>query len=291
MTALSTAVTSTEVTELIETELITPYFAGFEYPDPVGAQVAAIQTGTQGSVAMRFVRLNEFDLSSITTHTETDSAVDVNADTTESSITPALQIARLPLSDESEVHSKGRYKLGMLEDFVIAMANKIDVSVLSSSTSATLQTGAVADSLTVDRLRAALSYASLQNIPTDSFNIVLAQSAAAALWESIGTSSAMHAIQDGDLQAMGNRAGLMGKLFGMHSVFKSDNVATESTGYSNFLCPADSPSLGLALVEAPNVRVSRGDDAESRATTYFIVRAWWGAGIINPRRFVELLSA
>ena len=291
MAALSTAVTSTEVTELIETELISDYFAGFEYPDPVGVQVAQIVNSTQGSVAIRFVRLNEFDVSSVSTHTETDNATDVEADTTESSITPALQIARLPLSDESEVHSKGRYKLGMLEDFVKAMANKIDISLLSSSTSATLQTGAVADSMTVSRLRAALSYASLQNIPTDSFNIVLAQSAAAALWESIGTSSAMHAIQDGDLQAMGNRAGLMGKLFGMHSVYKSDNVATESTGFSNFMVPAGESSLGLALVEAPNVRVTRGDDAESRATTYFVVRAWWGAGIINPRRFVEVLSA
>lgn len=291
MAVLSTVVTSTDVEETIETEEITPYFAGFEYPDPVGIAIAEVMRCDR-YVAQRFVRLNEFDMSSVeAAHTESELAVDVQTDTAESTITPALQIARLALTDESEVNSKGRYKLGMLEDFVMAMANRMDISALAASTSASLQTGAVAESLTLDRLRSALSYASMQNIPTSSFNIVLAQTAAAALWQSIGTSSALRAVQDGDLQAMANRGGLMGTIFGMHKVWKSDNVATESTGYSNFLCPADSPSLGVALVEAPNVRVSRGDDAETRAVTFFIVRAGWGAGIINPRRFVELLSA
>jgi hypothetical protein len=287
---LATAVTSTDVEETIETELISDYFAGFEYPDRVG-ELVATKVMSQGTVPVRFPRLNEFDLSGIgTSHTETVDAVDVQADTTESSITPALQIARLPISDESDINSKGRFKLKMLEDFVIAMSNRMDASILAASTSATLQTGAVADSLTLDRLRTALTYASTQDIPAASYDVVLSQSAAGALWQSIGTTSANFAVGPSDLQSMGNRGGFMGSLYG-HRIFKSSNVAAESTGWSNFLVPSGMSSLGLALVESPNVRMTRGDDAESRAVTYFVVRAWWGAGIINPRQFVELLSA
>lgn len=290
MAALSTAITSTDVEETIETELISDYFAGFEYPDPVSMLVST-KVVSQGTVPVRFPRLNEFDLSSIgTTHTETNNAVDVEVDTTESSITPALQIARLPISDESEINSKGRFKVKTLEDFVVAMSNRMDASILAASASATLQTGAVASSLTLDRFRDALIYASAQDIPAASFDVVLAQSAAGALWTSIGTTGANFAVSESDLKIMGNRGGYMGALFG-HRVFKSSNVATESTGYSNFLVPSGDSSLGVAIVEMPNVRVTRGDDAETRATTYFVVRAWWGAGIINPRRFVELLSA
>lgn len=291
MAALTTAVTSTDVEETIETELIAPYFAGFEYPDPVSLMVAHKVTSTQGTVPIRFARLSEFDLSGIgTSHTETNNAVDVEVDTTESSITPALQIARLAISDESETNSKGRFKLKMLEDYVMAMVNRMDASILSASTSATLQTGAVASALTLDRLRDALIYASSQDIPAASFDVVLAQSAAGAVWSSIGTTSANFAVRPEDLQVMGNRGGYMGSLFG-HRIFKSSNVATESTGYSNFLVPSGDSSLGAAIVEMPNIRVTRGDDAETRATTYFVVRAWWGGGIINPRRFVEVLSS
>lgn len=290
MAALSAAITSTDVEETIETELITDYFAGFEYPDQVGMLVATV-VPSQGTVPVRFSRLNEFDLSGIgTSHTETNNAVDVEVDTTESSITPAMQIARLPISDESDINSKGRFKLKTLEDFVVAMSNRMDASILAASASATLQTGAVASSLTLDRLRDALIYASSQDIPAANYDVVLAQSAAGALWQSIGTTAANFAVSESDLKVMGNRSGFMGSLFG-HRIFKSSNVATESTGYSNFLVPSGDSSLGVAIVERPNVRMTRGDDAEARATTYFVVRAWWGAGIINPRRFVELLSA
>lgn len=290
MAALGTAITSTDVEETIETELISDYFAGFEYPDLVGMLVAT-RVVAQGTVPVRFPRLNEIVLSGIgTSHTETNNATDVEVDTTESSITPAMQIARLPISDESDINSKGRFKLKTLEDFVVAMSARMDASILASSTSATLQTGAVASSLTLDRLRDALIYASSQDIPAASYDVVLAQSAAGALWQSIGTTAANFAVSESDLKVMGNRSGFMGSLFG-HRIFKSSNVATETTGYSNFLVPSGDSSLGVAVVEMPNVRMTRGDDAESRATTYFVVRAWWGAGIINPNRFVELLSA
>lgn len=290
MAALSTAVTSTDVEELIETELIDAFVAGFEYPMGVGMTVAQRKAG-KGNIPVRFPRWNELDLSGIgTSHTETNNATDVEMDTTESSITPALQIFRMAFSDESGVATDGKVPAGALVEAIKALDDRMDVSILATSTSASLSTGAVTTALTLQGLRAALIYAQAQNLPSSMLNVVLSNSAAGSLWESMGSTGASYALSPDDMQRFGVRSGFQGKLLGQN-IFQSNNVAADSTGFSNFMVPADSSSLGLVLQELPNLRPTRGDDAESRATSYVVVRAWWGAAIINPRQFIEVLSS
>lgn len=291
MSALSTAITSTDVEELIETELIDAFVAGFEYPDPVGILVADKKPG-RGNIPVRFPRWNELDLSSIgSSHTETNNAVDVEMDTTESSITPAMRIFRMPFADEAEVASQGKVPAGALAEALIALRNVMDVNILAASTSATLTTGAIATALTLQGLRSALVYFGTQDIPSAMPKIVLGRTASGSLWESMGSTGATYALSPDDLKkGLAGRGGYKGMLLDAQ-IFVSSNVAAESTGFSNFMVPSERSSLGVVVQEMPNLRPTRGDDAESRATSYVVVRAWWGAGIVNPRQFVELLSS
>jgi hypothetical protein len=287
---LSTFTSSTDIEELIETELIDAFVAGFEYPVGAGMLVAQRKPG-RGNIPVRFPRWNEIDLSGIgTSHAETVDAVDVDATTTESSITPAMQIFRMPFPDEAEVASQGKVPAQALAEALRALGNRIDVNVLAASTSATLTTGAVGTALTLQGLRTAIMYANAQDIPTASYNAVLSNSAAASLWESMGSTGATYALSPEDMKMFGAQSGYQGRLLGQ-GIFQSNNVATESTGFSNFMVPANSSSLGVVVQEMPNLRPTRGDEAELRAVSFVVVRAWWGAGIINPRQFVELLSS
>lgn len=290
MPALSTAITSTDIEELIPTELIDAFVAGFEYPLPVGMVVAQRKAG-KGNIPVRFPRWNELDLSGIgTSHTETNNATDVEMDTTESSITPAMQIFRIAFSDESGVASSGKVPAQALAEALKALTNRIDVNILAASTSATLATGSLSTALTLQGYRSALIYAQAQDLPTSMLDVVLGNSAAGSLFESMGSTGASYALSPEDMQRFGIQSGFQGKLLGQN-VFQSNNVATDSTGYSNFMVPSGSSSLGVVVEEMPNLRPTRGDDAESRATSYVVVRAWWGASIINPRQFIELLSS
>ncbi len=121
-------------------------------------------------------------------------------------------------------------------------------------------------------------------------DVVLGNSAAGSLFESMGSTGASYALSPEDMQRFGIQSGYQGKLIGQN-VFQSNNVAADSTGFSNFMVPSGSSSLGVVVEEMPNLRPTRGDDAESRATSYVVVRAWWGASIINPRQFIEVLSS
>jgi hypothetical protein len=53
---------------------------------------------------------------------------------------------------------------------------------------------------------------------------------------------------------------------------------------------AGSSGIGIALTEAPSVRPNRGAEGERDAEDIMIVRSWYGAGLINPRRLLEVLS-
>lgn len=290
MPALTTAITSIDIEELIPTELIDAFVAGFEYPMPVGMVVAQRKAG-KGNIPVRFPRWNELDLSGIgTSHTETNNATDVEMDTTESSITPAMQIFRIAFSDESGVASSGKVPAQALAEALKALTNRIDVNILSASTSATLASGSISTALTLQGFRTALIYAQAQDLPTSQLDVVLGNSAAGSLFESMGSTGASYALSAEDMSRFGIQSGYQGRLLGQN-VFQSNNVAADSTGFSNFMVPSGSSSLGVVVEEMPNLRPTRGDDAESRATSYVVVRAWWGASIINPRQFIELLSS
>lgn len=287
---LSTFTSSTDVEELIETELIDEYVAGFEYPLGVGMTVAQRKTGL-GNVPVRFPRWNEIDLSGIgPSHSESVDAVDVDITTTESSITPALQIFRMAFPDEAAVATRGKVPAQALAEALRALANRMDINILAASTSATLATGTVATPLTLQGLRTALTYARAQDIPATSYNIVLGNSAAGSLWESMGSTSASYAMAPDDMTRFGAQSGFQGRLLNQ-AIFQSNNVAADSTGWSNFLVPAMASSLGVVVEEMPNLRPTRGDEAETRAVSFVVTRAWWGAAIINPRQFIELLSS
>lgn len=291
---LATFTSSTDVEELIKTEEIDDFVAGFEYAPPVGLGISWMRGGT-GSVPIRFPRWNELSLASVSAHAETVDAVDLDMTTTESSLQPAIIIFRLPIPDEMVASAnRGDVPAGMLAEAIVAFLNRMDSDSLATSTGATLQTGSIATAFNLQAFRAAKAYYKAQRIPQSPQGtaMVLSHDAAGALDEAMGSTGASFAITDDDMARFGWSSGYQGRFQGLF-MFESDNVAAESTGNSNFITPigARMSGLGAVINEMPNIRPTRGDDGESRATSFFNIRAYYATGLVNPRRFVEVLSA
>jgi hypothetical protein len=292
MAALSTFTSSSDVAHVIDAEVIDEFVDNYQYEPPVGVSVAAMRPG-QGNIPVRFIRLGEITVPS-GTHSETDDADDVEVASAEETITPGLVIFRFPIPDELMAAANGRgIPAEALANCLDAAANRLDIDTLASSTSATLTTGSIASSCTLQALRAARAYTKAQRIKPGpmGFGLVLHHDAAAQLEESMGSAAAPRAFGQGDMERFGMVAGYQGTLLDLQ-VFEAGNVAAESTGWSNFITPIGrGGGLGLVMNELPHICPTRGDDGELRATTYFITRMWYGAGLANRLKLVEFLSS
>ena len=300
MTALSIYAGSSEVEELIPTEVIPSFVQGYEFRDRVGMQIAWGRPG-QGSVAVRFPRFNLMGATSgagvpAGTKSESDAFDDVLIDTTESSITPGMVGFRLPISDEAVLGSSspagGAVPAQSLAECLNALSERIDTDILSSSTSATNQEGAVTDTYDLARFRSDLSAWRALDVPPGSMvALTLGHTAANELLESMHSSSASLVTSRGDTAQLGAADGLMGTFHGVE-IFETGGLPSETTGLSGLLTQVGSErsAYGIVLNEMPNIRPTRGDDAEVRAVTYYVVRAWYGTGLTNPRRCIEVLQ-
>lgn len=292
MAVLSPVTTVSDVAHIVDAEQIDEFVDNYSYHPPVGVAVAATRPG-KGNVPIKFTRLGAITVPS-GTHTETEVATDVEIASAEESITPGLVIFRFPIPDELMAGAAGRGVPGeALAECLDAAANRLDVDTLASSTSATQTYGAITDAFTLAHLRAAKAYAKgLRVKPGPSgMALVLHTDAVAQLEESMHTSGATVPWGQGGMDQFGLIGGYQGILHGLQ-VFESGNVAAETTGWSNFITPIGrGGGLGLVMNELPNIRMSRGDDAELRATTFFNVRMWYGAGMANRLKLVEVLSS
>ncbi len=290
MAALGTFTGVSALDDVVPTEQLTNFVQGFEYAMPVGMKIAWAKQGT-GSMAVRFPRYGSVTVPS-GTKAETDTFSDASIATSEETITPGLVGFRFPLSDEAQVMALGGVPAGTLAQAMEALVNRMDVDVLSSSTSATNTAGAVTDVYTLARFRSDLSTYRGLKIPFAPLGHVLTlhENAASDLLESLGSTAAVWAKESGDTLRLGPDAGFIGS-FGQVAIYSSPNVPTEGAGHSGLLTPigADASFYGIVVQEMPNVARTRGDEAENRASTFYHFRAWYGAGMTNRNRGLEIL--
>lgn len=298
MAALSTKVDVTAVTELVPTELIGTFVQEYEYTPRAAEAVAWAEPGV-GSIVRRFPRWEQLDGGSgvpAGTKTETDTFTDVTLTAAENSITPGLVGFRMPLSDEAVAAfvGEGGLPASAIEAGLDGLLDRMDSDGLSSSTSATNTSGAATDNFTLAKFRAAAAAYRALKIPAAPMGSAFIGhfDAFRDLEESAGASAAVFAATELSSQMFGSMPGFKGSYHGFSALFESGNVPAESGGWSNGMTPIGQRvcGLGYVITERPNVRPTRGDDAENRAVTYLVTRAWYGTGLTNPNRYLEVLS-
>lgn len=291
MAALSTFTGLSAAEEIVPTEEINGFIAGYEYPIPVSMAIAWVAPGT-GSTPHRFPRWGQITVPA-GAKTETDTFSDANIETTEGTGTPGMVGFRMAISDELVAAATSGVPASVLVEGIRALTNRMDSDLCGVSTSATNATGAISDAFTLAKFRSALAAYKALRVPDSPFGhaLVLDHGPAAALLESLHSSAATMLLSQGDSLGLGPVAGRLGRLYGVE-VFETGNVADESTGKSNFMTPigATHSGLGLVLSKMPHIEVSRGDDAAVRKTTYYVFAAWYAAALANSRRFLEVLS-
>lgn len=290
MAALSTFTGTTEGAEVIPTELIPFFIQGFEYPRTVGLGIAWARPG-QGSIPSRFPRWGEVTVPA-GTKTESDQFSEANVDAAEESVTPGLVGFRFALSDEFTVQSVGGIPATALREAMSALGNRMDEDILGASTSATNQAGSVSDEYTLSRFHDDLAVYWALNIPPATMGtaLVLSHVGGQQLAASVANSGAPLARNEGDTIGLGPEGGFLGRLYQIQ-VFATANVPNESTGASGMLTPIGMQQsfYGLVVQEMPGARRTRGDDAENRAVDFWHFRAWYGAGMTNRNRGLEIL--
>lgn len=298
MTALSTKLDTSAVEELIPTEMIGDFIAGYEYTAPSGLAVAWAKPG-KGSIVHRFPRWNQLDGGSGVpsgTKTETDVFTDVTLDTTESSITPGFVGFRLPISDESsaEVQSGSAVPVGAVLEAVRGLNDRMDSDILSSITSATNTVGAATDNFTAAKFRAAAAQARTLELTDFGMGVacILHHDGFRDLEESIGGTTAPFTASNADASLFGApRPGAYRGSYMGFKMFESGNIPANASNWAGCMtpCGAGASGLGIVITEGAKVVPTRGDDAENRKVTYYVVSAWYGAGISNPSRILEIL--
>ena len=286
------------LTETVPTEDINSFVQSYEYPTPVGQLICWTRPSPLGSVAVRFPRWNQVNASTgvpAGTKTEGASFTRVTVDQTESSITPGLVGLEMALTDEVQRAAgvQGGVMAGVIIEALNAMSERIDTDILSSSTSATNTAGATSDNFTVTKFNAASAAYRALSIPNGPMGtaFVAHNDAIRDLVESWGSTSAPFQKDHALAAAFGPNAGYHGSYLGFQ-VFESANVPAEAPGWSNGMTPigAGASGLGCAMTEAPSIRANRGSVGELDAEDMFILRAWYGAGLTNPSRYLEVLS-
>jgi hypothetical protein len=290
MAALGTYVGTSELTELVPTEIIPQYVASYNYAPMVGRTVCWTVPGT-GSIARRFPRWNAISSVPSGTKAESDQFTIVNIDTTESTITPGIVGLRLPISIEAEVQTvlASGINRAVLDECIRAVLDRQDADILSDS--ATNTAGAVTDNFTAAKFRAAAAaYRALNISPTAAGTAcVLHQDGFRDLEESLGASAATLNPSETDKSMFGDTAGYHGPYHGFQ-VFSSSNVPADSSNWSGAMTPIGQGS-GYGLVESQglSVKMSEGDDAVSRLVKYYVIYAWYAAALTNPNNLLEVL--
>lgn len=287
---LSTYVGRSEMTEVVPTEKISKAIAEYEYEPTVSESIAWIEGGT-GNVPVRFARWNALTVPAGTVN-ETVDHTDVNVDLAESSITPGVVRFRLPISREVAVEAQTGIPAGALTAGLDACRDRMDIDALSSSTSATTAVGAVGTAFTLAEFHVARQAYRAMNIPGSLHALVLHGDALDSLENSIRNQSGPWAILPNERLATAVGSAFQGRMNGLQ-IFKSDRIPDESTGHSNFITPMGMGQSGLGVVmnQMPTVEVSNGDEAHLRFSLFYHFYMWYGTGLTNPRRFLEVLSA
>lgn len=290
MAAPSTQIDTTSVTELIPTEEIGAWLDGYGYPLGVGLLVAAIIPGT-GSIPMRSPRWDQLSVPA-GTKSEGDDFTQVEMTTSEESATPGIVGFETSLTDEVVAGRVGIREAHLIEA-VTSLSNRMDADILAASTSATNTVGTTGGIFTRQYFSAAAAaYRALEIPGGEMFDhaFVLHHDAVRDLDDDEVVTAAAKAASD-NFRILGAAAGYLGA-YGGFQLFESGNVAAEAPGWSNFATPIGAGRSGLMVVvtQSPTVEMNRGRDGARAASTFHVFRAWYGAGMRNRTRLLEVLS-
>lgn len=290
---MATETTATSATELVPTEKIGLYIQSVNLPERIGLTIAWAEPG-QGSIAVRFPRLDGITVPA-GTKTEAADFSRVEQLFSESTITPGLVGFEQVITDEAMVMTvKGpAIRAVVIDNALRHLWDRVDTDVLASSTSSTNTTGATTDVFGRDKFQAAIAAYNALDIPGLGMGValVLDQGPMADLTADMVLSTATTADRFAGL--LGPSSGYRGNVFGVE-VFCSSRVATEGAGMSNFMTPIGYQASGLGIVVQEWPRLdgpARGVLGNRAAMEFHVLRAWYGCGLTNPNRILEVLSA
>lgn len=290
MAAPATQLDTTSVTELIPTEEIGNWIDGFNFPLGCGLFIAAVLPGI-GSIPMRAPRWDSFSVPA-STKAEGDDFTQVEATTSEESATPGIVGWEEAITDEVVAGRRGIREARLIEALA-ALNNRLDVDILGVSTSATNTAGTTATICNRQAFSAyASAYRALDIVGGEMWDHAFAggHDAFRDLDDDEVVTAAAKAAND-NFAVLASAAGYRGQ-YGGFQLFESGNIAAEAPGWSNFMTPIGAGRSGLMLVmtQGPTVEENRGRDGARAASTFYVFRAWYGAGMRNRTRLLECLS-
>lgn len=290
MAVLTTFTSTTDVEEVIPTELLGDFVQGFEYVTQVNMGIAW-QSAGRGSIVKRYPRFQEVTVPA-GTKTESDQFTDTEIATTESSITPGLVGFRFPIPDEVMEEAEPGVPAGILMEAMTALGNRIDSDLVAEAANLTNSVGLVTDTYDLARFKADLSAYRALHIPVAPLGsaLVLHENGSSDLTDALSSTASIFAKESGDTLQVGPTQGFIGNLHGV-AIYTSDNAPVNGAGHDGYMTPigGGASAIGLVVNELPRMEMTRGDDATNRAVTYFHFRSWYGAGVTNPNRGLRVL--
>ena len=290
MAAPATQIDTTSVTELVPTERISEWVDGYNYAMRVGLAIVATIPGV-GSIAQRSARWDQL-VPTASTKAEGDDFTQIEMTTAEESATPGIVGFETSLTDEVVAGVRGIRELHLIEA-VNSLSDRMDADILAASTGATNTVGSTTRVYNREAFSAdAASYRALNIAGGEFMDHAFAGHGDA--FRDLDLDEVLTAAQKagGDgFRVLAATAGYMGP-FGGFQMFQSNNIAAEAPGWSNFMTPIGLGRSGLmcVLTEGPKVEENRGRDGARAASTYYVFRAWYGAGMRNRTRLQECLS-
>lgn len=280
-------------TEVIPSEMIGSFIAGYEFAPRVGVTLAWGKPG-KGSIPSTFPRWDEMAGGVGSAKAETDEFAERDIAMSESSITPAIFGFALKRSDEANAGSPDGVQAGMLVQGLEYLWDSINTAVEGSMGSITASEGAVTDTYNLARYRADIAAYKLLNVGSASLGhvAVITPTMANELITDLHTSGATLVTSSGDSLQLGPEAGFVGSLHRV-GVYESQSLPDSGAGSAGGMFPAGQMTspLGIVVTELPNVETTRGDNMANRAATQHVLRCWYGVGVTNPRKGQQILGA
>lgn len=290
MAAPATQIDQASVTELVPTEMLSTWLDGHNYAVRVGLAIVATVPGV-GSIPQRSARWDQL-VPTAGTKSEGDDFAQLEMTTSEESATPGIVGFETALTDEVVAGVRGIREFHLIEA-VNSLSDRMDADILAASTGATNIAGDTARIYTREAFSAdAATYRALNIAGAEMMQHAFCGHGDA--YRDLDLDEALSAASKvaGDGFAIfASTPGFRGP-FGGFQMFESNNVAAEAPGWSNFMTPIGLGRSGLmcVLTEGPRVEENRGRDGARAASTYYVFRAWYGAGMRNRTRLLECRS-
>lgn len=275
---------------MIPADKIGLFIQGYDRPDRLGYSLAWREQSAHG-VSFRFPRYGDIAVPA-GNKTEAAEADRVTLSTAENSATPAFVAFEMAITDEAKDATVAGLPAGLIAEAVDALEDRRDSDILAASTSATSIAGADTDTLSEEKVFAAVAvWKLLENKPgPQGTALVLSHSAASHIRKDVQLTTASSKMgTDFGSNVHGSYMGVVAGL----PTYETGNVSTTGAGQSNFITKIGDRHSGLGLVEAEGVTIesNRGAEGARQKESYYVFSAAYGTGLTHANKITEVLSA